>query len=144
MTQQPTFDGVPVTYVPRSFPKRHFRATALTQVLDAHAADCDLVHVHGCWNFFGWEAARDPITQISTRGIARMVDAVDTPDPETPTGIRGVGEPPVGAAYGAIMNAIADAIGDDAFKRSPVTADILLTSLENGGKRTHETLTAHI
>ena len=40
--------------------------------------------------------------------------------------------------------AIADAIGDDAFKRSPVTADILLTSLENGGKRTHETLTAHI
>jgi xanthine dehydrogenase molybdenum-binding subunit len=71
-------------------------------------------------------------------------DAVDAPDPETPTGIRGVGEPPVGAAYGAIMNAIADAIGDDAFKRSPVTADILLTSLENGGKRTHETLTAHI
>ena len=55
-----------------------------------------------------------------------------------------MGEPPVGAAYGAIMNAIADAIGDDAFKRSPVTADILLTSLENGGKRTHETLTAHI
>src|SRR5213083_2773425 len=71
-------------------------------------------------------------------------DAVNIPDPETPTGIRGVGEPPVGAAYGAIMNAIADAIGDEAFKRSPVTADILLTSLENGGKRTHETLTAHI
>ena len=71
-------------------------------------------------------------------------DAVDIADPETPTGIRGVGEPPVGAAYGAITNAIADAIGDDAFKRSPVTADILLTSLENGGKRTHETLTAHI
>jgi xanthine dehydrogenase molybdenum-binding subunit len=71
-------------------------------------------------------------------------DAVDDPDPETPTGIRGVGEPPVGAAYGAIMNAIADAVGDDLFKRSPVTADILLTSIENGGKRTHETLTAHI
>src|SRR5207247_10457564 len=66
-------------------------------------------------------------------------DAVDLADPETPTGIRGVGEPPVGAAYGAIMNAIADAIGDEAFKRSPVTADILLRSLENGGKRTHET-----
>ena len=71
-------------------------------------------------------------------------DAVDDPDPATPTGIRGVGEPPVGAAYGAIMNAIADALGDDLFKRSPVTADILLTSIENGGKRTHETLTAHI
>jgi len=70
--------------------------------------------------------------------------AVDIPDPETPTGVRGVGEPPVGAAYGAIMNAIADAVGDDIFKRSPVSADIILTSLENGGKRTHEALTAHI
>jgi len=71
-------------------------------------------------------------------------DAVNIPDPETPTGIRGVGEPPVGAAYGAIMNAIADAIGDEVFTRSPVTADMILTSLENGGKRTHEALTAHI
>ena len=72
-------------------------------------------------------------------------DAVDIPDPETPTGIRGVGEPPVGAAYGSIMNAIADALGtDDAFKRSPVTPDILLTAIENGGKFAHEPLTAHI
>ena len=71
-------------------------------------------------------------------------DAVNLPDPETPTGIRGIGEPPVGAAWGAIMNAIADAVGDDVFKRSPVSADIILTSLENGGHRTHEALTAHI
>jgi xanthine dehydrogenase molybdenum-binding subunit len=71
-------------------------------------------------------------------------DAVNLPDPETPTGIRGIGEPPVGAAYGAIMNAIADAVGHEIFQRSPVTADIILTSLENGGKRTHEALTAHI
>jgi CO/xanthine dehydrogenase Mo-binding subunit len=71
-------------------------------------------------------------------------DAVNLPDPETPTGVRGVGEPPVGAAYGAIMNAIADAIGDEAFKRSPVTPDLILTALENGGTRTHEVLTSHI
>jgi CO/xanthine dehydrogenase Mo-binding subunit len=71
-------------------------------------------------------------------------EAVNIPDPETPTGVRGVGEPPVGAAYGAIMNAIADALGDEIFKRSPVTSDIILTSLENGGIRTHEALTAHI
>jgi glycosyltransferase involved in cell wall biosynthesis len=58
VTEQPTFDGVPVTYVPRSFPKQHFRAAALTRVLDAHADACDLVHVHGCWNLFGWAAAR--------------------------------------------------------------------------------------
>ena len=49
------------------------------------------------------------------------------PDPETPTGVRGVGEPPVGAAYGAVMNAIADAVGDEVFRRSPVTPDIMLT-----------------
>src|SRR5213075_1384344 len=71
-------------------------------------------------------------------------DAVNLPDPETPTGIRGVGEPPVGAAYGAIMNAIADAVGEDVFRRSPVSADIILNALENGGKRAHEPLTAHI
>jgi CO/xanthine dehydrogenase Mo-binding subunit len=71
-------------------------------------------------------------------------DAVNLPDPESPVGARGVGEPPVGAAYGAIMNAIADAIGDEAFRKSPVSADILLTALENGGKRTHEPLTAHL
>jgi len=71
-------------------------------------------------------------------------DAVDIPDPETPTGVRGVGEPPVGAAYGAIMNAIADAVGDEVFRRSPVSPDIILNALENGGTRTHEALTAHI
>jgi CO/xanthine dehydrogenase Mo-binding subunit len=71
-------------------------------------------------------------------------DAVDIPDPETPTGIRGVGEPPVGAAYGAIMSAIADAVGDEIFRKSPVSADVVLNALENGGKRTHDALTAHI
>ena len=69
---------------------------------------------------------------------------MNLPDPETPTGVRGVGEPPVGAAYGAIMNAILDAVGDEAFRRSPVSPDILLNALENNGTRTHEALTAHI
>jgi CO/xanthine dehydrogenase Mo-binding subunit len=71
-------------------------------------------------------------------------EAVGLPDPETPTGIRGVGEPPVGAAYGAIMNAIADAVGDEIFRRAPVSLDIVLNALENGGQRTHEALTAHV
>ncbi len=69
--------------------------------------------------------------------------AVELPDPETPVGARGVGEPPVGAAYGAVMNAIADAIGVDAFRRAPVTADVLLMSLEHG-ERMHEPLQAHL
>ena len=37
--------------------------------------------------------------------------ALGMPDPETPTGARGVGEPPVGAGYGSVMNAIASAVG---------------------------------
>ena len=69
--------------------------------------------------------------------------AVDIPDPETPVGARGAGEPPVGAGYGAVMNAIAAAVGVDAFRRAPVTADIVLMSLEYG-RRMHEPLTAHL
>ena len=70
-------------------------------------------------------------------------DALDLPDPETPVGARGVGEPPVGAGYGAVMNAIANAVGEDVFRRAPVTADIILMSLENG-RRMHEPLRAHV
>jgi len=64
-------------------------------------------------------------------------------DPETPVGARGVGEPPVGAGYGSILNAIADAVGEDVFRRAPVMADIVLTSLEHG-RRVHEPLTSHL
>jgi xanthine dehydrogenase molybdenum-binding subunit len=69
--------------------------------------------------------------------------ALDMADPETPVGARGVGEPPVGAGYGAVMNAIADAVGVDVFRRAPVTADLVLMSLEHG-QRMHEPLQAHI
>jgi CO/xanthine dehydrogenase Mo-binding subunit len=69
-------------------------------------------------------------------------EAVGIADPETPVGARGVGEPPVGAGYGSILNAIADAVGEDAFRRAPVTADIVLTSLESG-QRVHE-MRAHL
>jgi CO/xanthine dehydrogenase Mo-binding subunit len=72
-----------------------------------------------------------------------QTEALNLADPETPVGARGVGEPPVGAGYGAVMNAIADAVGEDAFRRAPVTPDIVLTFLEHG-RRTHEPLTAHI
>ena len=69
--------------------------------------------------------------------------ALDIADPETPVGARGVGEPPVGAGFGAVLNAIADAIGVDAFRRAPVTSDVVLMSLTHG-KRMHEPLQAHI
>jgi CO/xanthine dehydrogenase Mo-binding subunit len=69
--------------------------------------------------------------------------ALGIPDPETPVGARGVGEPPVGAGFGSVMNAIADAVGVDVFRRAPVTADIVLMSLEHG-RRMHEPLKAHL
>jgi CO/xanthine dehydrogenase Mo-binding subunit len=65
------------------------------------------------------------------------------PDPGTPVGAKGVGEPPVGAGYGAVMNAIADAIGVDAFRRAPVTSDVVLMSLTHG-RRMHDPLRAHV
>jgi xanthine dehydrogenase molybdenum-binding subunit len=70
-------------------------------------------------------------------------EALGIADPETPIGARGVGEPPVGAGYGSVMNAIADALGDEVFRRAPVTADLVLTYLEHG-RRLHDPLVAHI
>jgi xanthine dehydrogenase molybdenum-binding subunit len=70
-------------------------------------------------------------------------EAVGLADPETPTGARGVGEPPVGAGFGSVLNAIADAVGDEIFRRAPVMADIVLASLE-AGRRTHPPLVAHL
>ena len=37
-------------------------------------------------------------------------DALDIPDPETPIGARGIGEPPVGAGCMAVLNALWDAL----------------------------------
>jgi CO/xanthine dehydrogenase Mo-binding subunit len=49
----------------------------------------------------------------------------------------------VGAGFGAIVNAIADAVGDEIFRRAPVTADMILSALE-AGRPTHEALTANV
>ncbi|MSV34566.1 MAG: xanthine dehydrogenase family protein molybdopterin-binding subunit [Bryobacterales bacterium] len=69
--------------------------------------------------------------------------AVDIPDPETPVGARGIGEPPVGAGASAVLNALVDALGENIFRRAPVTLDIILTALETG-KPGDDPLTAHI
>ncbi len=84
-----------------------------------------------------------PMTMLDVPANGLKSLALDIPDPETPVGARGVGEPPVGAGFGAILNAIADAVGEDVFRRAPVTADIILTSLE-AGHRVHEPLTVHV
>jgi xanthine dehydrogenase molybdenum-binding subunit len=69
--------------------------------------------------------------------------ALDIPDPETPVGARGVGEPPVGGGCASILNALSDALGDEIFQRAPVNADTILTSLEAGKPMQHP-LMAHI
>jgi xanthine dehydrogenase molybdenum-binding subunit len=70
-------------------------------------------------------------------------DAVNIPDPETPVGARGIGEPPVAAGCCAVLNALADAVGDDVFRRAPVMVGTLLAALE-AGKPIQEPLTTHI
>jgi CO/xanthine dehydrogenase Mo-binding subunit len=90
-------------------------------------------------------------TRLYHRKPATILDAptfqfaaLNIPDPQTPVGARGIGEPPAPAGYGAVTNALMDAIGDEAFRRAPVTLDIILSSLEAGGKRVHEALAFHI
>src|SRR5258706_3898835 len=70
-------------------------------------------------------------------------DALNIPDPETPVGARGIGEPPVAAGCCAVLNALADALGDDVFKRAPVLVGSLLAALD-AGKAVQEPLTANI
>jgi len=69
--------------------------------------------------------------------------ALNIPDPETPVGARGVGEPPVGGGCASILNALSDALGDEIFQRAPVNADTILASFEAGRPMQHP-LTASI
>ena len=69
--------------------------------------------------------------------------AVDLPDPESPVGARGIGEPPVGGGCASVLNALSDALGDEIFRRAPVNLDTILTSLEAGHPVQHP-LMAHI
>lgn len=48
------FDGVPVYYFARQFPKQFFRAPDLASALRTSIHEYDLIHVHGLWNFPVW------------------------------------------------------------------------------------------
>src|SRR5713226_3065177 len=69
--------------------------------------------------------------------------AVELPDPETPVGARGIGEPPVAAGCAAVLNAISAALGDEVFRRAPVNLDGILMALE-AGKPMMAPLTANV
>ncbi len=54
------------------------------------------------------------------------VGAVDLPDPQSPFGARGIGEPAMGCAVAAITSAIADALDGHVFGRTPVSPDMIV------------------
>ena len=70
--------------------------------------------------------------------------AVGLPDPETPIGARGIGEPPAAAACAAILCALSDALGDDKFIRAPILADNVLAAIEPGSWQPTTGLTANV
>ena len=69
--------------------------------------------------------------------------AVEIPDPQTPVGAKGIGEPPVGAGSAAIASAISDALGGKCLCRTPLTADVILAELE-GRAQPYKPLETHV
>jgi CO/xanthine dehydrogenase Mo-binding subunit len=55
--------------------------------------------------------------------------AVDRPDRDNPVGVKGIGEPIMGAAAASLINAIADAMGGIYFHRTPVARDMIINAL---------------
>ena len=70
--------------------------------------------------------------------------AVGIPDPQTPIGARGIGEPPTAGAVAAVLCALADALGDEAFIRAPVMAEAILAAFEPGVRGRPAGLTANV
>lgn len=51
------YDGVPVTYLRRAFPRPMFGVRGLQSALTAALTKCDLLHLHGLWTLPVWGAA---------------------------------------------------------------------------------------
>ena len=65
--------------------------------------------------------------------------AVDIADPQNPMGMKGVGEPPLGAGVAALLCAISDALDGHTFKRTPVTPDMIVNAVA-GREQSHQPL----
>ena len=64
-------------------------------------------------------------TYLDTPGEIRT-GAVDLPDPQSPFGARGIGEPAMGCSVAAMTSAIADALDGHIFSRTPISADMIV------------------
>ena len=53
-------------------------------------------------------------------------EAVELPDPGTRSGAKGIGEPAIGAGGGALICALADAVGDEIMRRTPVQPEQIM------------------
>ena len=60
-----------------------------------------------------------------------QADWVDKPDPTSPMGTKGIGEPPMGAAASALICAISDALGGHVFNRTPIKPDMIINVATN-------------
>jgi xanthine dehydrogenase molybdenum-binding subunit len=65
--------------------------------------------------------------------------AVDQPDPQNPTGIKGIGEPVQGCGAAALLCAISEALGGHVFNRTPVVADMIVNAA-SGRAQSHKPL----
>ena len=64
---------------------------------------------------------------------------VDQPDPDSPVGSKGIGEPLLGCAASALLCAISDALGGTHFNRTPVVPDMIINAVA-GREATHAPL----
>ena len=65
--------------------------------------------------------------------------AVDQPDFNNPVGVKGIGEPVMGAAASALICAISDALGGHYFNRTPVVSDMIVNAA-SGREQSHRRL----
>ena len=65
--------------------------------------------------------------------------AVDQPDFNNPVGVKGIGEPVMGAAASALLCAISDALGGHYFNRTPIVTDMIVNAAA-GREQSHEPL----
>ena len=61
--------------------------------------------------------------------VETVAQAVNIPDPQNPTGGRGIGEPTQGAAAAALASALSDALDGHLFNTAPVTTDMIIDHL---------------
>jgi CO/xanthine dehydrogenase Mo-binding subunit len=61
--------------------------------------------------------------------VETKMGAVNIPDPQNPTGGRGIGEPTQGAAAAALASAISDALDGHLFNTAPTTTDMIINHL---------------